>query len=118
MNDAGFTAELLETLRPDTQGPLPRIRQLYLRLYHAIEAGQLPFDTRLPSSRVLSQQLGLGRNTVISVYEQLASEGLLFADGRRGTRVARRVKPARANIAVKWPGSLRNQSIHSKSSSG
>ena len=118
MNDAGFTAELLETLRPEPQGPLPRIRQLYLRLYHAIEGGQLPFDARLPSSRVLSRQLGLGRNTVISVYEQLASEGLLSADGRRGTRVARQVKPAKANIAVEWPGSLRTQSSYSRSSPG
>lgn len=118
MTEAGFTAELLETLRPDASGPLPRIRQLYLNLYRSIEGGRLPFDARLPSSRVLSQQLGLGRNTVISVYEQLASEGLLIADGRRGTRVARRVKPARATISVDWPCSMRTRFNHSRLSSG
>ena len=113
MADGGFTAELLEAVRPDTQGPLPGIRQLYLNLYRVIEGGQLPFDARLPSSRVLSQQLGLARNTVISVYEQLTSEGLLSADGRRGTRarsvqlfetiVGWRVCPRRAGYHVVSP---------------
>lgn len=118
MIETGLSAELLETLRPDAGGPLPRIRQLYLNLYRMIESGQLPFDTRLPSSRVLSQQLGLGRNTVIGVYEQLSSEGLLSADGRRGTRVARQVKPANAIKPVKWPCSLRTRLNHSRLSSG
>ncbi len=86
-----LSAEILFNLRPDYDSPLPKVRQLYLNFYQAIESGQLGFDMRLPSTRVLSKQLGLGRNTVISVYEQLVSEGMLTADGRRGTRVARKV---------------------------
>ena len=88
-----LSAEALSELRLDNNSPLPKVRQLYLNLYRAIENGQLPFDTRLPSSRDLSLQLGLGRNTVISVYDQLVSEGMLSANGRLGTRVARQVTP-------------------------
>lgn len=119
MTDAALTAELLESLRLNTQSPLSRIRQLYLSLYRAIESGQLPNDARLPSSRVLSQQLGLGRNTVISVYEQLTSEGLLSADGRRGTRVARLIKTKGVvHNEADWPRSLRTRYNHSRLSSG
>ncbi|ASJ71558.1 PLP-dependent aminotransferase family protein [Granulosicoccus antarcticus] len=118
MADGLFTPELLDTLRTDTQSPLPRVRQLYLNLYSAIERGLLPYDARLPSSRTLSAQLGLGRNAVISVYEQLASEGLLSANGRRGTRVARHVKPPPSYSVTEWPRSLRISSNHSRLSSG
>lgn len=93
-SEPSLSAELLDRLRPNIDSPLPKVRQLYLNLYQAIEQGRLPFGTRLPSSRELSQQMRLGRNTVISVYEQLVSEGLLSADGRRGTRVLRQIKPA------------------------
>lgn len=86
-----LSAELLRQLTPTADTALPKVRQLYLNFYQAIEQGLLPFDTRLPSSRELAKAMGLGRNTVISVYDQLVSEGLLAADGRRGTRVARQI---------------------------
>jgi len=70
VGDPVICAELLESLRISHESPLPKVRQLYLKLYGAIEGGQLPFETRLPSSRELAQQLSLGRNTVIAVYEQ------------------------------------------------
>lgn len=82
--------ELLTALRPDPDHELPKIRQLYLNLSRAIERGDLPFESRLPSSRQLAQELGLGRNTVTGVYEQLTAEGLLTTDGRHGTSVAHR----------------------------
>ena len=78
-----LSAELIAALRPASDHALPKVRQLYLKLYEAIELGHLPFDSQLPSSRQMAVLLGLGRNTVISVYEQLTAEGLLQADGRR-----------------------------------
>jgi len=41
----------------------------------------------LPASRVLAQELGIGRNSVLQAYEQLSTEGWLVAD-RQGTLVA------------------------------
>lgn len=82
-----MTPEMLQNLRPDPQSNLALSRQLYLALYAAISRGQLPCNHILPPSRKLAKQLGVGRNTVISVYNQLCDEGLLRSAGRRGTMV-------------------------------
>jgi len=79
--------EWLDRLAPDTSQPLSKVRQLYLNLYNAITSGDIPDGTRLPSSRLLSQQLDIGRNTVIAAYEQLADEQLIHGNGRAGSRV-------------------------------
>jgi len=81
------TREWLDRLAPDTSQPLSKVRQLYLNLYNAITSGEIPDGTRLPSSRSLSQQLGVGRNTVIAAYQQLADEQLINGNGRAGSRV-------------------------------
>lgn len=52
--------------------------------------GHLPQATRLPASRALARELGVGRNTVLSAYEQLTEEGWLDAAVGRGTFVAAR----------------------------
>lgn len=64
-----------------------RQQALLARLRHAILQGQLRAGTQLPASRTLATTLGLARNTVLFVYEQLIAEGYLHAT-RRGTRVA------------------------------
>ena len=96
---ADLAPELLASLRAVEGGPLTRTRTLYLGLYTAMADGRLPSGTRLPPSRELAALLGLGRNTVTSVYEQLAAERLVVADGRRGTRVA--VPPPAPAAAVR-----------------
>ncbi|WP_027468487.1 MocR-like pyridoxine biosynthesis transcription factor PdxR [Deefgea rivuli] len=69
------------------QGAMSRQQRLYTALRAAILQGTLAADTRLPASRLLAQELGIARNSVIYAYEQLIAEGFLHAD-RRGTRVA------------------------------
>ncbi len=44
---------------------------------------------RLPATRVLASDLGVSRNTVTAVYEQLQSEGFLEGRQGSGTRVAK-----------------------------
>ncbi len=114
--ESSLSAEVLSQLRPEFDSGLPKVRQLYLKLYAAIERGHLPYDAQLPASRTLSKQLNLARNTVIHVYEQLTAEGLLSADGRRGTRVARRLTRAKENTATTWSLSTRSAHIHSRPS--
>ncbi|WP_240687057.1 PLP-dependent aminotransferase family protein [Amycolatopsis suaedae] len=59
-------------------------------LREAIRTGRLAPGTRLPSSRVLATDLGLGRNTVVRVYSELINEGWLIGLHGSGTEVARR----------------------------
>ncbi|GAA0741617.1 PLP-dependent aminotransferase family protein [Ideonella azotifigens] len=68
-------------------GAPSRQTQLTQRLKQAILAGELPAGGKLPSSRGLSESLGVARNTVLIAYEQLAAEGFVVAD-TQGTRVA------------------------------
>src|SRR3984957_222760 len=53
--------------------------QLVGQLRDAIRRGRIARGTKLPSSRRLSEQLGVSRNTVVRAYEELSSEGYVEA---------------------------------------
>ncbi|MCB2006081.1 MAG: PLP-dependent aminotransferase family protein [Burkholderiaceae bacterium] len=74
-------------------------RQLYGILQRGIRESVLPAGSRLPPSRMLAQALGIARNTVVHVYEQLALEGYVQARVGRGTFVAD-MGPRLAPVAV------------------
>ena len=58
-----------------------QVRQLVL-------SGRLKPGAKLPSSRALSEQLGVARATVVDAYEQLLGEGYLETRLGSGTTVA------------------------------
>jgi GntR family transcriptional regulator/MocR family aminotransferase len=57
--------------------------QLSELLARAIKAGAVPVGARLPSSRALSQRVGVSRNVVLAAYARLTEFGLV--DGRHGS---------------------------------
>lgn len=69
----------------------PRYQQLTRALVGAIRSGTLPPGARVPSSRALARQLRFARNVVLLAYEQLAAEGYLEMQPKRGTFVARQL---------------------------
>ncbi len=69
-------------------GAQPIYRQLHRLLQQAILSRELPAGARFPSSRLLAAELGIARNTVTQVYEQLALEGYVTSATGRGTFVA------------------------------
>ncbi|GLU31090.1 PLP-dependent aminotransferase family protein [Trinickia caryophylli] len=62
-------------------------RRLYACLRAAILDGTIARGTRLAASRVLADELGIARNSVLYAYERLAEEGLVVGT-RQGTVVA------------------------------
>ncbi len=72
--------------------PLPKGAPLHASLYAALRAaildGRLRAGARLPSSRDLASQLDVSRGTVVTVFEQLLSEGYLVARVGAGTEVS------------------------------
>lgn len=60
----------------------PAYRGLRQALQDLIGDGRIPLDTRLPSERTVSQQLGVSRNTVTRAYADLVAAG--FATTRHG----------------------------------
>ncbi|WP_162875519.1 PLP-dependent aminotransferase family protein [Sphingomonas crusticola] len=73
-------------MAPPPCGPL--YRQIYDRVRGSIVDGQLAPGARLPSARVMAQEMGVARGTVDMAYAILAGEGYIETAGRAGTRVA------------------------------
>jgi len=74
--------------RLDRGSTQPVYRQLHKLLQQAILSRELPAGARVPSSRLLAAELGIARNTVTQVYEQLVLEGYVTSATGRGTYVA------------------------------
>jgi len=77
----------------------PVFRQIAGAIVADIERGRLRPGERLPSSRALSQQLGVNRNTVIAAYDELRAFGWIAGQPAKGMFVApagARSRPSRS----------------------
>ena len=72
---------------------LPKTRAVEHAIRTAIADGRARPGMRLPSSRELALELGVARNTIVAVTDDLVAEGVLEARARAGTFVARSVAP-------------------------
>lgn len=66
----------------------PIQQQIARQVRALVLSGRLKPQTRLPSTRALSEELAVARATVVEAYEQLSSEGYLETRSGSGTRVA------------------------------
>lgn len=76
--------------RFDRTGEATLHRQLYDILREAIADGELSSGARLPSSRLLAEELGVSRHTVLTALERLLGDGYLVGHRGSGTYVGRR----------------------------
>lgn len=92
---------LTEIARLSQQENMPLHRQLYEAMRRAILDGKLSAGDRLPSSRELTQDLGLSRNTVVAALNQLSVEGYLVSRVGSGTYINDNVprSPARKSAS-------------------
>ncbi|MBN3767219.1 PLP-dependent aminotransferase family protein [Burkholderia sp. Ac-20365] len=74
--------------RLDRTAVEPVYRQVLGLMQQAILTGQLLPGAKLPSSRTLATDLGIARNTVLHVYDQLTAEGYVISTTGSGTYVA------------------------------
>lgn len=84
-----ITDLLLQRLSHQQSGTLNK--RLYDSIRLSILDGALGAGSRLPSSRDLSQQLALSRNTVLAAYEQLLAEGYIETRTGSGTFVTQQL---------------------------
>ncbi len=78
---------LTDMARLSQQDNMPLHRQLYEAMRRAMLDGKLGAGDRLPSSRELTHDLGLSRNTVVAALNQLSVEGYLVSRVGSGTYV-------------------------------
>ncbi|MCT7666980.1 PLP-dependent aminotransferase family protein [Shinella kummerowiae] len=86
---------LLPTLQFDRNSRTPISAQLCTALREMILSGELQPGERLPSSRTLAKDHEVSRTTAISVYEQLAAEGLIRSSIGAGAYVADTLRDGR-----------------------
>lgn len=72
----------------DREHSLSHTKQLEKQFRDAIWQGDLCAGERMPPTRMLAKELGIARNTVVHVYEQLIAEGYLETREGAGTFVA------------------------------
>jgi GntR family transcriptional regulator/MocR family aminotransferase len=84
----------------------PLYRQVESNVRGAIDSGRLRPGQRLPSVRALAGQLGVGRLTIATAYEQLAAEGYLVGRMGFGTIVAPHPPLPASGGSSTVPGSL------------
>ncbi|WP_160122871.1 MocR-like pyridoxine biosynthesis transcription factor PdxR [Rhodovarius lipocyclicus] len=71
----------------------PLFQQIYLGFRDAILARRLSPGSRLPSTRLLAERLGVSRTSVLTAYEQLLAEGFVTGRAGSGTFVAEDAAP-------------------------
>ncbi len=78
----------MDVLPLDPSADRPPYEQLRIQIASRAASGELPPGTRLPTVRALAAELALATNTVAKAYRALEADGVLVAEGRRGTFVA------------------------------
>lgn len=101
--------QLIHFDKSDTK---PVYIQIAQQIINAIQRGYLQKGTVLPGSRVLSQLLNIHRNTVVAVYDELASQGWVEIIPNKGTFV---LVPEQTTAAIKATTQHVNQAyVYSK----
>ena len=72
----------------DRKSEMPLKRQIYKILRDQMTEGRIKAGEALTSTRELSKQLGVSRNTVCEAYEMLLAEGFILSSQGAPTRVA------------------------------
>jgi GntR family transcriptional regulator/MocR family aminotransferase len=93
------------TIRRNGDEPLQT--QIADQIRQLVTMGILAPSSRIPSTRALSEQLGVSRNTVTLAYDLLTAEGLLEVESSAGTMVSRNPPAAflRVGTASQTPSS-------------
>jgi GntR family transcriptional regulator/MocR family aminotransferase len=72
-------------------GPVPLFRRIARLFTDEIRRGRLRAGDRLPATRALARMLEVNRNTVVTAYDELVSEGWVATTPASGTFVSQRL---------------------------
>ena len=89
---------LLTLTALDNTSVSPKYIQIAQQVINAIQRGYLTEGTKLPGTRKFGELLGVNRNTVVAVYDELASQGWVDIVANKGTFV---LMPEKKTAAIK-----------------
>lgn len=87
---------------------------LYLCMKEDIKSGKLAPDTKLPSKRNFSKQLGVSTITVENAYAQLLAEGYLYSLERKGYFVSAISNPSDDSVIQVKTNAPKCQNMHTE----
>jgi len=87
----------------DPDNPVNLQNQIRQKIVDGIINGAFPPGMKLPSTRKLSQQLDVARNTVVAAYQQLIADGYLVSRQRSGIFVSEEILRTRVGAAAQTP---------------
>ena len=89
--------------------------QIKAQISKFVELGILKPDDKLPSVRMLAQDLGINPNTVAKAYQQLEAEGVIYTISKKGVFVSGNSSDARSKLqAEMYIRDLRESGISQK----
>lgn len=80
----------------------PVYMQIKRYIEDLITKGLLPINSKLPSTRELCSILNVSRNSILSAYDELKTEGLVYSVKGKGTFVKEQSSIATSTWDVKW----------------
>ncbi|MDF2608825.1 MAG: transcriptional regulator, GntR family with aminotransferase domain [Lachnospiraceae bacterium] len=86
------------TINLESTSDIPMYEQIYRHIKNEIKCGNLPYHTKLPSTRSLAGHLQVSRNTVDMAYAQLVSEGYIETVPKSGYYVSTISNLARIDV--------------------
>ncbi len=116
--EAALSSHALNTIAIDRQSRTPIYQQLCAQFRDLIEGRRLVAGVRLPSSRDLSQELGVSRKTVVDTYDQLMAEGYIRGKQGAGTFVEPLPEIDSLTESITSPASFENTSAERPPNSG
>lgn len=95
---------LFSNLILDSEEPI--YTQIENHILSSIKNGELQRGSKLPSTRELSKLLGIGRNSVVTAYEDLESKGIITSIKGKGTFAAVEVQVMNKDYSIQWEGRI------------
>lgn len=93
---------IIINIRINKESGVPLYLQVKKQIMDLIKNGTLKVGNKMPTERVLSENLKVSRNTISAAYNELEQEGVLKSYQGRGTFVAEEANPWKAqNIKEK-----------------
>lgn len=106
MINSPVNKKLKELISIDKSNVQPVYIQVAQQIINAVQRGYLTKGSKLPGTRVLGQLLSIHRNTAVSIYEELASQGWVDIVANKGTFV---LVPEQTTAIIKATGKHVNQ---------
>ncbi|MDF2613260.1 MAG: transcriptional regulator, GntR family with aminotransferase domain [Clostridia bacterium] len=88
---------MFHTIQLSKTNPTPLYIQLASEIARLIQSNTLPGGIKLPPIRLLSKELSINRDTVVSAYKLLENQGLVEAHVGKGTYVLQNIDASAAS---------------------